>query len=105
MRLLTMRGTIHLLTPEDAVTLRPWTQPVMDRVQRNHPDPRPQLMRALVQTPPRGTWKGSGGVVYAPLDEWVGRSAAGAGRAGDRTPLSRARTVRPRLPTSRPGRA
>ena len=71
-RLLTMRGTIHLLTPEDAVTLRPWTQPVMERVQRNHPDPRPQLLRALVQTPPRGTWKGSGGVVYEPLDEWVG---------------------------------
>ncbi len=25
-RLLTMRGTIHLLTPEDALALRPWTQ-------------------------------------------------------------------------------
>ena len=35
-RLLTMRGTIHLLTPADAVTLRPWTQPALDRVQRNH---------------------------------------------------------------------
>jgi hypothetical protein len=71
-RLLTMRGTIHLLTPEDALELRPWTQAVMDRVQRNHAEPVPQFQRALVQTPPRGTWQGSGGVVYAPLEEWVG---------------------------------
>lgn len=71
-RLLTMRGTIHLLTPEDALELRPWTQVVMERVQRNHADPVPQFHRALVQTPPRGTWKGSGGVVYEPLEEWVG---------------------------------
>lgn len=71
-RLLTMRGTIHLLDPDDALALRPWTQVVMERVQRNHAEPLPQLVRALVQTPPRGTWKGSGGVVYEPLDEWVG---------------------------------
>jgi len=71
-RLLTMRGTIHLLTPEDALMLRPWTQVVMERVQRNHDDVVPQLARALVQTPPRGTWKGSGGVAYEPLEEWVG---------------------------------
>ncbi|MCW2797137.1 MAG: hypothetical protein JWM79_2634 [Nocardioides sp.] len=30
-RLLTMRGTIHLLTPDDALTLRPWTQPRMEQ--------------------------------------------------------------------------
>ncbi|GAA1793680.1 winged helix DNA-binding domain-containing protein [Nocardioides hankookensis] len=72
-RLLTMRGTIHLLTPDDALELRPWTQPVMDRGQRNHPEPLPQFSHALVQTPPRGTWKGRGGVVYAPLEDWVGR--------------------------------
>lgn len=29
-RLLTMRGTIHLLAPDDALTLRPWVQPRMD---------------------------------------------------------------------------
>ncbi len=29
-RLLTMRGTIHLLTPEDALTLRPWVQARME---------------------------------------------------------------------------
>lgn len=30
-RLLTMRGTIHLLDPSDAVTLRPWVQPRMEQ--------------------------------------------------------------------------
>ncbi len=30
-RLLTMRGTIHLLTAEDALMLRPWVQPLLDR--------------------------------------------------------------------------
>jgi hypothetical protein len=30
-RLVTLRGTIHLLTPEDALALRPWTQPVHDK--------------------------------------------------------------------------
>ncbi|GAA4369906.1 winged helix DNA-binding domain-containing protein [Nocardioides caricicola] len=71
-RLLTMRGTIHLLTPEDALELRPWTQVVMDKVQRNHAEPVPQFQQALVQKPPRGTWRGSGKVDYAPLEEWVG---------------------------------
>ena len=35
-----------------------------------------QLARSaapLVQVPPRGTWKGSGGVVYQYVDRWVGR--------------------------------
>ena len=27
----------------------------------------------LVQCPPRGTWKGSGGVVYQYVDRWLGR--------------------------------
>lgn len=30
-RLLTMRGTIHLLTPEDALALRPWVQGGLER--------------------------------------------------------------------------
>src|SRR6478752_2934709 len=75
-RLLTMRGTIHLLTPEDALELRPWTQPVMDRGQRNHSQPLPQFSHALVQKPPRGTWKGRGGVVYEPIEDWLGRPLA-----------------------------
>lgn len=71
-RVLAMRGTLHLLTADDALALRPWAQVAMDRVQRNHAETVPQLARALVQTPPRGAWKQSGGVVYAPLEEWVG---------------------------------
>ncbi|MGY2874300.1 hypothetical protein ACVW00_001490 [Marmoricola sp. URHA0025 HA25] len=31
-RFRTMRGTVHVLTPEDALTLRPWVQPALDRV-------------------------------------------------------------------------
>ena len=116
-RLLTMRGTIHLLTPEDAVTLRPWTQPVLDKVLRNHAAADPELVRRavagvvadgpvgqkelsaavgealpdlpsgdraviarglvpLVQLPPRGTWKGSGGLVYEDVVRWLGRPLA-----------------------------
>lgn len=71
-RLLTMRGTIHLLDPEDALELRPWTQPVMDRAQRTHKEVVPQFARPLVQRPPRGTWRGGGAVDYADLVEWVG---------------------------------
>ena len=71
-RVLAMRGTIHLLAADDALELRPWVQPALDRVQRNHAQPLPQLERPLVQAPPRGTWKGSGGVDYRPLEEWAG---------------------------------
>ena len=31
-RLLTMRGTIHLLVADDALALRPWVQPALDKV-------------------------------------------------------------------------
>jgi winged helix DNA-binding protein len=117
-RLLVMRGTIHLITRDDALTLRQWTRPVHDReikvsqtigsareIDRDAFDkavtglladgPVPQkalglalaeqfpgytptqlgqLARsthALAQLPPRGTWKGSGGVVYQPVDAWL----------------------------------
>ncbi|HET9423262.1 MAG TPA: winged helix DNA-binding domain-containing protein [Nocardioides sp.] len=117
-RLLVMRGTIHLLTRDDALTLRQWTRPVHDReikvsqtvgsareIDRDAFDkavtglladgPVPQkalglalaeqfpgytptqlgqLARsthALAQLPPRGTWKGSGQVVYQQVDAWV----------------------------------
>jgi winged helix DNA-binding protein len=119
-RLLTLRGTVHLLVTDDALTLRQWTTPVHEReikisqsvgpareVDRERflaalsrlleDGPRPQkalgaalaeeftgvsptqlgqLARSaapLVQVPPRGTWKGSGGVVYQYVDRWVGR--------------------------------
>ena len=113
-RLLTLRGTIHLLTADDALALRPWTQPALDRVLRNHAAADPDVVRTrvhealadgpvgqrelsdavapalpdvpradvgvlarglvpLVQLPPRGTWKGPGGIVYDHLERWIGR--------------------------------
>jgi hypothetical protein len=119
-RLLTMRGTVHLLGADDALSLRQWTAPVHEReikVSQSIGDarevdreqflavlaglldegPRPQkdlgaalaerfpgvpatqlgqLARSvapLVQCPPRGTWQGSGGVVYQYVDRWLGR--------------------------------
>ena len=117
-RLLVMRGTIHLLTRDDALTLRQWTVPVHDREikvsqsigaarevdreafdaaltelladgplprrrwrwpwrsgsRRTPPTQLGQLARStqpLAQLPPRGTWKGSGGVTYQRVDRWL----------------------------------
>ncbi len=67
-RILAMRGTVHLLEAADAVTLRPWVQPVLSR-QRNV---EPRLVEPLAQMPPRGCWGESGGVVYGRVDEWTG---------------------------------
>ena len=122
-RLLTLRSTVHLLTADDALSLRQWTQPVQDRertVSVNTRDSRhldaddvrsalrqvladgplalarlgerlaerwpeipPQQLAGvarvdapLAQLPPRGTWQGSGGVVYDFVDSWVGRPLA-----------------------------
>ena len=118
-RLLVMRGTIHLVTRDDALTLRQWTRPVHEReikvsqtigsareIDRDAFDkavtgllaegPVPQKVlglalaeqfsgytptqlgqlarstHGLAQLPPRGTWKGSGQVVYQPVDAWLG---------------------------------
>lgn len=117
-RLLTMRGTIHLLTSQDAATLRPWVEPRMQQELRSSqtvglarevapeaftaalarvladgplpqreigrrlaevfPYPATQLgqvarLRApLVQLPPRGAWRQSGGVIYDYVDRWTG---------------------------------
>ena len=119
-RFLTMRGTVHLLVADDALTLRQWTAPVHEReikisqsigpardVDReafldalsalldDGPQPQKALGSALaerfpdvpatqlgqlarsaaplVQCPPRGTWQGTGGVVYQYVDRWLGR--------------------------------
>jgi hypothetical protein len=119
-RFRTMRGTVHVLTPEDALTLRPWVQPALDRASAANAQNKPaahlsgdelgatvrrvlaggslplvelsaRLAAAfpavpeavlrhvvpervpLLQTPPRGQWKRSGGVEYAFADDWLGR--------------------------------
>jgi hypothetical protein len=122
-RFLALRGTVHVLAPDDAVTLRPWVQPALDRISRSNNLSRPardiaseeidaavrealadgpvpvaelgRLLAAafpdvpdgalrnaarervpLVQLPPRGLWKQSGGVVYDLVDRWLGRPLA-----------------------------
>ncbi|WP_210505443.1 winged helix DNA-binding domain-containing protein [Naasia sp. SYSU D00057] len=122
-RLLTMRGTVHVLAAEDALQLRPWVQPVISRVSGSNqmnrearhvpvdevvaaarrllaagPLPNRELGERLaaefpgapgpalghlarehaplVQLPPRGLWKRSGGVVYQTLENHLGRPMA-----------------------------
>lgn len=117
-RLLTLRGTVHLLRADDAVRLRPWTQERMEKQLRSSPAVGPartveragfddavrtaladgplplrelsaalatsyagvapaalgnlaRAAAALVQLPPRGCWKRSGGVVNDLVDRWV----------------------------------
>jgi len=119
-RFFTMRGTVHVLTADDALQLRGWVQPALDRVSATNQTSRParhlateqldavvrpflgddakphtEIGRALadaypdvpevalrhvsrerlplVQVPPRGLWKRSGGVVYAYADRYLGR--------------------------------
>lgn len=118
-RMLTLRGTVHVLTPGDALQLRGWVQPTLDRLSAGNragaparhvgtPEldaavgaflgyggrrltdlgahlaevfpgvPEPALRHVvrerlpLLQVPPRGLWKRSGGVVYAYADRFLG---------------------------------
>ena len=119
-RFLTMRGTIHVLTPADALTLRRWVQRALDQQSASNqmsrpargvpvedlvatvrrllePGPLPvkqlgeQLAQVfpdvpagalahvarervpMVQVPPRGLWKQSGGVRYQTVESYLGR--------------------------------
>ncbi len=121
-RLVTLRGTLHVHLPEDAVALRRWVQPALDRnagvnqqsraarhlpvdalvsatrqaladgplpvaelgerLALRFPDAPPvALVQAarervpLVQVPPRGLWRRSGGVVYRTLEHHLGTEA------------------------------
>jgi hypothetical protein len=40
-RFLSLRGTVHVLTPDDALVLRPWVQPALDRISRSNELSRP----------------------------------------------------------------
>lgn len=124
-RLFSMRGTVHVLTADDALQLRSWVQPALDRVSGTnqtsrparhltteqldavvrpllsdaplphkeigqalaevHPDIPEAALRhvtrerlPLLQVPPRGLWKRSGGVVYAYVDSYLGRPLVAA---------------------------
>lgn len=118
-RFFTMRGTVHVLTADDALQLRGWVQPALDRQSATNQTSRPaghlstadldavvrplladgprsltdigQALAAvhevpeealrhvtrerlpLVQVPPRGLWKRSGGVMYAYADRYLDR--------------------------------
>lgn len=119
-RLLALRGTVHVLTADDALQLRGWVQPALDRQSTTNQTSRParhllteqldavvrpfladgprplaqigaHLAEAfpdvpevalkhvtrerlpLLQVPPRGLWKRSGGVVHAYADRYLGR--------------------------------
>lgn len=121
-RLLTMRGTIHVLLPDDALALRSWVQPALDQQSRSNQVNRParhvpvdevvaatrrhlgsgplpvrrlgELLAGdfpgvpaaalghvarervpLVQLPPRGLWRRSGGVVYQTVENHLGRDS------------------------------
>ncbi|MFL6155421.1 MAG: winged helix DNA-binding domain-containing protein [Marmoricola sp.] len=122
-RMLTMRGTVHVLSGDDALALRPWVQPALDRIGASNQTSRPaahvpterldavlrdflgdearplaaigarlveefpdvpevalkHVVRErlpLLQAPPRGLWKRSGGVSYAYVDRYLGRDLA-----------------------------
>jgi hypothetical protein len=124
-RFFSMRGTVHVLTADDALQLRGWVQPALDRVSATNQTSRParhltteqldavvrpllgdgtkphadigQALAAvhpdipevalrhvtrerlpLLQVPPRGQWKRSGGVFYAYADRYLGRPFAEA---------------------------
>ena len=40
-RMLTMRGTVHVLSGDDALALRPWVQPALDQQSRSNQNSRP----------------------------------------------------------------
>ncbi|MDP8970282.1 MAG: winged helix DNA-binding domain-containing protein, partial [Actinomycetota bacterium] len=82
-RIVVMRGTIHLVTGDDALALRPLTQPIMDRDLRTNKTYAPPLegldldelgaaARAAVEAEPR-TGKQLGAVL---AERWPGRDQA-----------------------------
>lgn len=156
-RFLTMRGTIHVLVPDDALSLRAWVQRGLDQQSASNQMSRPargvpvdELVAAsrrildagplpvkqlgerlgevfpdvpagalahtarervpMVQVPPRGLWKRSGGVVYETVESYLGRPttqvdvrelvrrylrAFGPATAADMTVWSRVTRLRP----------
>ena len=165
-RTVLMRATIHLVTAEDALLLRPLVQPVLEAELSRHREHAPVLRElhagaalahartlveerprttaelrealaervppehapalayaarnrlALVQVPPRGLWRRSGGVRLTTLESWVRRplhrrpaledvvlrylAAFGPASAADASTWSRLTGLRPVLESLRP---
>jgi hypothetical protein len=79
-RIALMRGTIHLVTGEDALAWRPLVQPVLDQgLASNWAKRLAGLDLAAVgeagraQVPPRAVWGRSGLARHTPADVWLGR--------------------------------
>jgi hypothetical protein len=55
-RFRTMRGTVHVLTPDDALRLRTWVQPALDRISASSAQNKPaaHLTNAAVESAVRG---------------------------------------------------
>ena len=96
MRLLTMRGTIHVLTPDDAVALRPLVQPSARPGQRGNQNSRPAR-----GVPAATRWRGASAEACWPtgplpvkqLGERLGARCSRACRPG-----ALAHTARERVP-------
>ncbi len=96
-RIVVMRGTIHLVTADDALFLRPLTQPVLDAEIARHSEFAPALV----------------GVDLAPVMAFARpllaatpmSGAAAARRAGRAVPRAARRRARLRLPLRAPARA
>ncbi len=74
-RLLTMRGTIHLLTAGDALALRRWVQPAIDRVTGSN-----QMNKPARGIP--GAFGGGGRASRALTGAASGQGTGGAARRG-----------------------
>jgi len=68
-RIALQRGTIHVVSARDALTLRPLLQ--LGHVARG--------ALALVQVPPRGLWGRSGPAAHTTIEAWLGASLDRAG--------------------------
>ena len=94
-RLLTMRGTIHLLLPDDALTLRAFTQPAHERERKVSQNTRPGDPPPARRGPRR---RGGSARRRSAADEG---SRRGDGRARPRGTAERARPPRARRRTPR----
>ncbi|MGW4478196.1 winged helix DNA-binding domain-containing protein [Rhodococcus triatomae] len=93
-RIVTMRGTVHAVTAEDALELRPWTQPIMDRDLRTNT----QHAKALADLDRQSLESWARARLEASPSTLAALRPALAERWPDRDPASLAHAVRDVLP-------